>query len=623
MLLKKLTGLFVAFVLVLAGASPSSAESTVKKLALVQVSGLGMKTADQSSLVVLPNETIVSIHNNENEAALLASVLSADGKTVQTNEIFDSGNSAGQNPSRFDWVVTSTGKLILVYTTWLQESGKFLSGMSARSTTDGKNWSAPVSVLPTFEAELGCDPLVQICGYIQPHLKQNANGKLLLVAAKTNLVASGWSTSTSAALVSSTSADGSVWSAKSDIGTLPDMGGSPGLAKAGYASKGLFALEATETDFVVLYPYLIKSSNIFKPSDTGYKSASLPFTNLTKWQTSKVVNLVPGLSWANDGGTLHMGPFLVKTSNKLLALWFEKPANGDKTILRESIWNSAKNSWDARKDIFNCKGCWVYNTAATDRNVFAVSGATLTLPFMQQTSTDQGASQAVKFLTIVDGVVTNGPSGTTVATNNPSVAGGARFYGLHLGSDGVLTFVLQHDYIAEVVEVAADRKTQKVKRIDTLWTPEWSGQDESAVHSYQLPNGNLSLMSQQYRFLTGEPKGTVLNYYQLIRATPPAVTGKLAVSGTAKVASTLKTSTVTFSSPYGASTAAYKWYRCDKIVKTAPVSKPTFCVAIPNATATSYKLTSKDKGKFLLTSAESSNSGGSTLAFSASTAQVK
>jgi len=623
MMFRKVAGLVLAFAMVVAGALPSSAESTVKKLGLVQGSGMGSNTSDQSSLVVLPNETIVSFHNDHNRAALLASVLSSDGKTAETNEIFASGNSDGQNPSRFDWVVSSSGKLTVVYTTWLQEAGKVFAGVSARSTTDGKNWSAPVSVLPTFEAELGCDPLVQICGYIQPHLKQNANGKLLLVAAKTNLVASGWSTSTAAALVSSTSADGSVWSAKSDIGTLPDMGGSPGLAKAGYASKGLFALEATETDFVVLYPYLIKSSNIFKPSDTGYKSASLPFTNLTKWQTSKVVNLVPGLSWANYGGTLHMGPFLVKTSNKLLALWFEKPANGDKTILRESIWNPAKNAWDARKDIFNCKDCWIYNTAATDRNAFVVSGTTLTLPFVVATTTPQGSLQTVKFLTIVDGAVTNGAAGTTVATNSENLTGGAAFYGLHLGSDNTLTFVLQHDLIAEVVEVAADRKTQKVKRIDTLWQDEIFGQADKVVHSYQLPNGNLSLMSQQRRLLTGDPKGTVLNYYQLIRATPPAVTGKLAVSGTAKVASTLKTSTVTFSSPYGASTAAYKWYRCDKIVKTAPVSKPTFCVAIPNAIFTSYKLTSKDKGKFLLASAESSNSGGSTLVFSTSTAVVK
>jgi hypothetical protein len=230
--------------------------------------------------------------------------------------------------------------------------------------------------------------------------------------------------------------------------------------------------------------------------------------------------------------------------------------------------------------------------------------------------------RTVKFLTIVDGAVTNGAAGTTVATNSENLTGGASFYGLHLGSDNTLTLVLQHDLIAEVVEVAADRKTQKVKRIDTLWQNENFVQADKVVHSYQLPNGNLSLMSQQYR-TSGNPSGTVLNYYQLIRATPPVLSGTLTVSGTAKVTSTLKTSSVTFSSPFGASNPSYKWYRCDKIVKTAPKIKPTFCVAIPNAIFTSYKLTSKDKGKFLLASAESSNSGGSTLAFSTSTGAAK
>lgn len=604
----------------MAGVSPSSADSPVKKLGLVQSSGTGTNNADESSLVVLPNETIVSFHNDWNQANLSASVISSDGKTAETNVIFDSGNSEGQNPSRFDWVISATGKLTIVYTTWLQESGKLLAGMSARSTSDGHKWSSPVAVLPTFEADLGCEPIFEVCGYIQPHLKQKKDGKLLLVAAKTNLVGSGLSTST-ASLVSSTSVDGSSWTPTSMSIPLPDVSGGWSRSNSPYFSKGIFAVEVNDTELVVLYPFSIKSDNVFKPADTGYKSVSLPLKAL-KWQAPKVVKLVSGLTWPDEGGTLNMGPFLVKTSNKLLALWFEKPANSDKTILRESIWNPTKNAWDARKDIFSCKDCWIYNTAATDRNVFVVSGNTLTLPFVVATNTNQGAIQAVKFLTIVDGVVTNGAAGTTVATSNPDVVGGASFYGVHLGSDNTLTFVLQHDFKAEVVEVSADRKTQSVKSIDTLWQNDNFVRADKVVHSFQLPNGNLSLMSQQYR-LMGNPAGTIFNYYQLIRATPPAVTGKFAVNGTAKVASTLKTSTVTFSSPYGASNAAYKWYRCDKIVKTAPVSKPTFCVAIPKATNTSYKLTSKDKGKYLIASAESFNSGGTTSVFTISTAVVK
>jgi len=184
----------------------------------------------------------------------------------------------------------------------------------------------------------------------------------------------------------------------------------------------------------------------------------------------------------------------------------------------------------------------------------------------------------------------------------------------------VLTFVVEANFVAHVIEVSADRKTHVMKRIDQFWQNGIGG--EKVVYSYQLPNGNLSLMTQQFR-LDGNPTGNILSYYKLIRATPPVFSGKFAITGTAKVTSTIKVSKPTAASPYGATPVTIKWLRCTKQLKSAPKTKPSYCVAIPNAVATSYKLTSKDKGKYLIASAESSNSGGVASVFTVSTAVVK
>jgi hypothetical protein len=621
--LKKILGLFASLLVVFAGLLPPNATanaaanptSTVKKLALIESAGLGLNTPAESSLVVLPNESIISFQHDENRTTFSANLVSADGKKSTKTEIYNSRNSSDWHANGFDWIVNQSGKLTVVYAKWTRESGKLFSGVSARSTTNGTTWSSEVSVLPAYELSLGCNAVHEVCGYIQPHLQQSADGKLIVVAAKTELKVAGQGIS-SGNLIASTSSDATIWSASTSIAPLPDFGGTPSETKAAYSGKGLFSVAATDSEFIVLYPYLTNHANIWLPPDVGFRTSSLPFADLQNWQDPKVVHNVSGLTWANDGGTLHMGPFLVKTSNKLLALWFEKPSNGNLSILRGSTWDPVEKAWDARKDLYSCTNCWFYNTAPSDRNAYVASGATLTLPFVQY----QGKTRQVKFLTIVDGVATNGPDATTIITADQNLSGGASFYGVHLGSDNVLTFVVEANFVAHVVEVSADRKTQVMKRIDQFWQNGLGG--EKVVYSYQLPNGNLSLMTQQYRF-DGNPTGNILSYYQLIRATPPVFSGKFAVTGTAKVASTIKVAKPTATSPYGAKSVTLKWLRCTKQLKSAPKTKPSYCVAIPNAVSTSYKLTSKDKGKYLIASAESSNSGGVAAIFTASTSIVK
>ena len=102
----------------------------------------------------------------------------------------------------------------------------------------------------------------------------------------------------------------------------------------------------------------------------------------------------------------------------------------------------------------------------------------------------------------------------------------------------------------------------------------------------------------------------------------PAVKTAATVStSTPKVGVTLRATkgTWTGTSPM---TYKYTWYRCSVVGKTAPKAKPTSsakCSTISGKTASSYKLTKTDKGKFIRVMVTATNSSGSAYNLSKTT----
>jgi len=99
----------------------------------------------------------------------------------------------------------------------------------------------------------------------------------------------------------------------------------------------------------------------------------------------------------------------------------------------------------------------------------------------------------------------------------------------------------------------------------------------------------------------------------------PSLSKAASVAGTAKVAKSLVggkgtwTGTPTYYS--------YKWYACSA-AGSAKTAVPSGCTAITGATAASFKLTAKQKGKFIRFAVTARNSGGSSVSVSAASAKV-
>ena len=96
------------------------------------------------------------------------------------------------------------------------------------------------------------------------------------------------------------------------------------------------------------------------------------------------------------------------------------------------------------------------------------------------------------------------------------------------------------------------------------------------------------------------------------------------LSGTAKVGKTLTATAGTWSG--NGVTTAYKWFRCSvqgKSVRASAPVKADKCSVISGKTAATYKLTSKDKSKYIRVTVTATTAAGSVYSTSKSTAKVK
>jgi|GEM_PF-1591053 len=98
----------------------------------------------------------------------------------------------------------------------------------------------------------------------------------------------------------------------------------------------------------------------------------------------------------------------------------------------------------------------------------------------------------------------------------------------------------------------------------------------------------------------------------------PSLSKAASVTGAAKVAKSLVGGKGTWT---GSPTYTFKWYACSA-AGSAKTAVPSGCTAISGATAASFKITAKQKGKFIRFAVTAKNSAGSTVSVSAASAKV-
>jgi hypothetical protein len=72
---------------------------------------------------------------------------------------------------------------------------------------------------------------------------------------------------------------------------------------------------------------------------------------------------------------------------------------------------------------------------------------------------------------------------------------------------------------------------------------------------------------------------------------------------------------MTFGGFSGVGATKYQWYSCTRAVAANTVSLPVGCSPIAKATASTFKVTTKQKGKFITVAVKNSNGVGTTTLF--------
>jgi hypothetical protein len=118
-------------------------------------------------------------------------------------------------------------------------------------------------------------------------------------------------------------------------------------------------------------------------------------------------------------------------------------------------------------------------------------------------------------------------------------------------------------------------------------------------------------------------KGSVSKWSNAIgpMSSAPGLESDPFVSGTATSGQTLTLAANTWSGT-PTPTISYQWMRCTQALGSISSTKPASCSEIGGATSTTYTLTATDVGKYVLIQITASNSAGTVIRVTASTAVV-
>jgi hypothetical protein len=108
-----------------------------------------------------------------------------------------------------------------------------------------------------------------------------------------------------------------------------------------------------------------------------------------------------------------------------------------------------------------------------------------------------------------------------------------------------------------------------------------------------------------------------------VQATAPAASANASVRGTPRNGSKLTAGTVNFSSVSGIGVTTRQWYSCSRAVPANTTVKPSTCSAISKATGSTFKVTSKQRGKYITVAVKNSNAVGTTTLFAPASSKAK
>jgi hypothetical protein len=497
--------------------------------------------------------------------------LNLDGTVdVNVTDLDATANTRFSPAGYRNYALMPDGTLAVAWATRTRNGDFYTSRVKIAYTKNGVDWSIPIEpVSSTLGMYSDCDD--RACGYQWPHLTIDKLGRLVLGAID---VAS------TSRIVLKTSLDGVIWSSESliDLGTnhLTNFWDLQALPSGG--ALAIYSNQASwNTEFLDYHTTRLGSG----------LNASWSFP------TSKV---------AVKAGYVDVQ--LVPTGNGKLAWLHHFKGHGDATI---EYW-----VYDEVNDLFSPRtGGQLSELPDSFPN-----------PYNNLIYDQRGDMVAVAMSVAANGaqyslnrlyVFKNGVAQPEILLPNSSDQN-TQIIGVHINADFSVSVAWSGFQTAPKLAKYKDGLQQSIEDIPISM----AGGNPNAVFT---PSGNLFLVMDYWDVgLQSEVNKSIV--YQ--GASAPTASGPVTISGKAKVGVKLKSALPTFTNQVtGVGVSKVQWYSCASAILAPQNSVPQNCVPIPTATNGSFKVTKKQKNKFLSVSVTNGNAFGSVTLIAKSTSRVK
>ena len=329
---------------------------------------------------------------------------------------------------------------------------------------------------------------------------------------------------------------------------------------------------------------------VYSGETQSFKYSTMSPTNFNFWKRPKVLGSAPSIDSA---------PVMIQTDPTHVSLFYMTGNPGP--VLRQQLYDLTSKTWGASTALLT--GPWdvIDSTlqVAMGKNWHGALGVGLVR---------NGAQEAKSY------VVELNSSVASEAKVAKSVAEQAmRVDAIRVNFDDSITMMMSgSNRRANIMNFKAG---VQISDEDVPNTP------ASQVYGFIVtvsPSGNF--------FISGNVNlGTSFIYEGIVyrAASAPIPVGDLKLTGLAKTGQTVTSKIPTFTGVSNIGTTRIQWYSCTTKTATVQLTIPLTCAAIPKATALKFKVTTKQKNKYLGVAVSNTNAVGTATLFSTLSAKTK
>lgn len=560
-MLRKLFTAVTAIAIALTGLSqvaPASADGQFSATATMDYQ------RDVSAVIPVSDQSAVMIWRNyASDGSLHAGRINLDGTLDQdtTLDPAGSGVSLGMR-SKGAWAVLADGTIAVTWTRVKHTNDLFTSENLVAFSSDGIQWSQPVSPFETLNYSLNdCDFMFQ-CGYREAQISGDGLGNMAIAT----LVGDG----SSYKYVIRTSANGVAWSSATNFS--PVSNGLSPLGIAGLPTGGFISgwSEWNGSNSTVYGVRTASSTNSSWTRPTVIEASTDYVNNVIFVQTSPIsVGLVFASELSNESSTVYL-----KNFNAVTKTWETKVTL--QTLSRAFAgWGNMIGSYS------NGRAAVLYSLGIYGEGTSKV----------YLTEVQAGSAPTTKL------VETSNSQDTSPLLVSPR-ADGSTYVGW--AGQGI------HPFMATV----------KAGNVSTpISIP--NGFERAYGQAAVSPSGNIFFEFDHFN--PAEVRVTMA--YR--GAEQPVIASNPAIRGISAVGKKLTIKVPAFLSPSGVGTTTLQWLSCSAPIAGIQSTVPVTCAPISKATTATFKVSGKQKKKYLALAITNINAVGTTTVVTKTTGKTK